>query len=70
MSKFQAVMFNKKRYSTEQARKFLAQYKLKPIKRVRITKNYDRYRLKEPNEKIHIYRTKTLKQEVMAIVEI
>ena len=54
MTIFQAIMFDKKIYTTEQARKFLTKHKFNPIKRVRITKNYYRYRLKEPDETKYI----------------
>ena len=70
MTTFQAIMFDKKIYTTEQARKFLTKHKFNPIKRVRITKNYHRYRSKEPDETKYIYRIKHLQPGVMAVVEI
>lgn len=45
----QAVIFDKTKWNTEQARQFLQRHEMKPIKRVHITKNYYRYRLVEPN---------------------
>lgn len=44
----QAVLFKKKYYTSEQARKYLKKKKYKPIKRVHKTENFLRYRLKNP----------------------
>ena len=59
MTTFQAIMFDKKKYTPERARKFLTKHKFNPIKRVRMTKNCYIYCLKEPDETKYIYRIKT-----------
>ena len=45
MSSIQAVIFNKKKYTANEARKFLQKNNMHPIKRVDKTTNYLRYRL-------------------------
>ena len=44
----QAVLFKKKKYTTTEARKYLKNNDMNPIKRVHITQNYLRYRLQPP----------------------
>lgn len=58
MSVVQAVIFNKSFFTTRQARSWLKHHGYKPIKRVHKTKNYLRYRIREPS---HIYKTITKK---------
>ena len=48
MSKLQSILFNKKKYTTISARKWLKNNDFQPIKRVHVTKNYLRYRLRHP----------------------
>lgn len=50
MSKIQSVMFKRTKFSAEKARKFLKDHGWKPIKRVHKTKNYLRYRLRDPKK--------------------
>jgi len=45
----QAVLFDKQRFSTDQARLWLRQNHVVPLKRVHITENLLRYRIVEPN---------------------
>lgn len=44
----QAVLFDKDRYTTENARAFLVRHGFHPIKHVHVTDNYLRYRIREP----------------------
>ena len=44
MSEIQSVIFNKKYYDTESARYWLNKHNIKRMKKVRITKNFYRYR--------------------------
>lgn len=46
----QAVLFDKKKWTTTQARTWIAKHDYKAIKRVDITKNLLRYRLKSPKK--------------------
>ena len=57
--KIQAVIFRSSVYDTKMARKWLKKYKLRAIKRVDKTKNYLRYRIREPSE-FKSFRTKRL----------
>lgn len=47
-SDIQAVLFDKSLWSDEMARGWLKRHKLKPIKKVHITDNYLRYRIRSP----------------------
>lgn len=51
MSDIQAVIFKKRYYNAERARKWLDKHKLIPIKRVDKTQNYLRYRITPPKYK-------------------
>ena len=64
----QAVLFDKSTWATTDARKFLKNHKLSPIKRVHITDNYLRYRINEP---IHgaKYRMVDFGHDVKVIIE-
>ena len=67
MSQIQSVMFNRKIWTTKMARKWLKNKKWKAIKKVDITKNFLRYRLRRP----HVYkrfRIKNIKKFSMKFV--
>lgn len=49
-SSIQSVLFDKKIFTTTEARAWLKRNDLKPIKRVDITKNLLRYRIQNPNK--------------------
>lgn len=49
VSKIQAVMFDKSKWKTKDARAWLKRNKMKPISRIRHTKNYFSYRLVPPS---------------------
>jgi len=55
----QAIIFSRKFWNTELAEEWLKKHKYRPIKPVHITKNYYRYRLKDP-KKLSGYRTKEI----------
>lgn len=46
----QAILFDKKYYTTKKAREYLKKHSLNPIKRVHKTENYFRYRLVDPDD--------------------
>lgn len=46
----QAVLFDKDKYTSLNAMKWLKKHDLTPIKRQHLTENYRRYRINEPNE--------------------
>lgn len=48
MSSVQAVIFNKNKWTSEKARKWLDKHDFKPIKHVDKTLNYLRYRITDP----------------------
>lgn len=48
MSEIQAIIFDKTMYNQSDAKAFLRRNNFYPIKPVHITKNYLRYRLREP----------------------
>jgi len=48
MAELQAVIFDNKKFTSTLARVWLRNHKHKPIKRVHKTKNFLRYRLREP----------------------
>lgn len=56
---FQAIRFDRTKWSTERARIWLGKHGYKPIKRVDITANELRYRIREPNA-LETYRYTTL----------
>lgn len=57
MSSIQSVVFDKKKFTTEKARKWLRKNNFIAIKRVDITTNKLRYRLKNPGQ-FKSFRTK------------
>ena len=65
----QSIMFEKNKYNTEKARKWLKKYNYKPIKRVDKTKNFLRYRIREP-KKGTMYRTINFGDDIKSVVEI
>ena len=68
MSKLQAVIFDRYIWSESEANKWLRKYNLKPIKEPRYTKNFIRYRIREPysHEK---YFTKVLNNGIELILK-
>lgn len=52
----QAILFDKSKWSSTQAMRWLKKYDFVPIKKAHVTKNYRRYRLVEPKESFK-YRT-------------
>lgn len=68
--KIHSVLFNKKRYSTTEARKFLKNNNLKAIKRVDITDKYLRYRITKPNYSKYDYRSKNFGPNIIAVFQI
>ena len=44
-----SIIFNKKKYSSSDARRWLAKHGYVPIKRVDNTLNYHRYRIRDPS---------------------
>ena len=56
----QAVLFQKNEWTTENARKWLKEHNIIPLKRVHKTDQFLRYRIKIPNYKKHYYRIKTI----------
>ena len=50
MSEIQAVIFEKKYFTPDKARYWLKKHKIKRMKKVRITKNYYRYRITNPKK--------------------
>lgn len=49
-SKMQNIMFDKSMWSQKEARKWLSKHGYAPIKAVHVTKNFLRYRLREPRK--------------------
>lgn len=66
-SKIQSVLFPIKKYSIEDARKWLNKEKLKPIKRVHKTDNFYRYRIENPKD-FQKFTIKTLNNEIELII--
>lgn len=60
MSNVQAIIFDKSKWTSNKALKWLINNNYYPIKNVHITKNYLRYRLIHPNEDQYKYRLFTL----------
>ena len=48
-SAIQAILFDRQQHTTQSARKWLSSHNFKPIKRVHTTKNYFRYRIRDPD---------------------
>lgn len=65
--KIQALLFDKNKFTTSEAREWLKKHKHKPIKRVHITENYLRYRLRPPNKKYN-YITQNFGKNIKAVM--
>lgn len=64
----QAVLFDRTKYTTQMARRWLQHHDITPLKRVHATKNFYRYRITQPNkEKRH--RTKQITDGITLIIE-
>jgi len=63
----QAIIFSRKIWTTELAEEWLKKHKYHPIKAVHITKNYYRYRLKDPS-KLSGYRIKEIGKGIKLII--
>ena len=57
----QAVLFGISDWSTNDARKWLKNHNITPIKNVHKTDHYLRYRIKTPKYSLFNYRVKTIK---------
>ena len=68
MSKIQAILFDRQYYNFKDIVSFLAQHNLHPIKKVHLTKQYYRVRLRRPNHQKQ-YRTKNIKKGLKFIIE-
>ena len=66
----QAVLFSKDMYDTTRARRWLMKHNIYPLKRVHITTNWLRYRIREPDYDHFEYRTKILTPGIKTIVAI
>jgi hypothetical protein len=62
----QAVLFDKYKYTAYQARTWLLDNDIKPIKRVHKTQNWLRYRIREPS--YNEYSTKMIGDHIMFIL--
>lgn len=68
-TRIQAILFEKDKFTSTQARKFLKKHDYKPIKRVHKTENYLRYRIRRP-KKGAIYRLIDFGDDIKAVLEI
>jgi len=66
-SYIQAILFDNKYYTTQEARKWLYDNDFKPIKKVHKTDKYLRYRITEPNNKDK-YRIKKINNNINFII--
>ena len=67
-SSIQAIIFQKKYYTTKKARTFLKKNKFTPIKRVHKTNEYLRYRLQNPSKFKRFITKSILKGKVKLII--
>ncbi len=67
-SKIQAVIFNKKYWTTDKARRWLKKNKLKNIAKCRQTSNYYRYRITNPRKYKHFVTKKINKDKIDLII--
>jgi len=65
----QAVLFNKRYYTTEKALAWIHKKGYKPLKKVHTTDQYHRVRLKQPKKDAK-YRTKEITKSIKFIIEI
>ena len=68
MTHVQAIIFKRDLYDTDTARRWLRRHNYYPIKRVHVTINYLRYRLKEPDENKYDYRLKTITNGIKFVI--
>lgn len=68
MSKIQAILFDRDKYSKTDIFRFLKKHEFYPIKGIHTTNNYYRLRLKNPR-KDKQYRTKTITNGIKFIIE-
>ena len=68
MTVTQAVIFRRDMYDPARCRRWLMKHKLNPIKKVHITTNYLRYRIKEPDYDHYEYKTKQISDGVKIIL--
>ena len=68
-TRIQAILFEKDKFDTKTARKFLKKHDYKPIKRVHKTENYLRYRIRRPKDKT-MYRMINFGDDIKAVIEI
>ena len=69
MSKIQAILFDKHHWTFNKIAEFLVEHDFNPIKKMHITDNYYRIRLRKPN-KTKKYRTKKINDGLKFIIEI
>jgi len=53
MSELQAVIFPKTEFTSAQADEWLRKFHITPMKREHVTKNYRRYRIRDPDQYDH-----------------
>ena len=68
-TRIQAILFEKDKFTTDKARKFLKKHNYIPIKRVHKTENYLRYRIRRPKDKT-MYRMINFGDDIKAVIEI
>ena len=68
-TKIQAILFEKDKFTTDKARKFLKKHNYKQIKRVDKTTNFLRYRIRKP-KKNGMYRIIDFGDDIKAVIEI
>jgi hypothetical protein len=66
-TKVQSIIFNKHIYTPKEAKLWLKHNEYTPIKHVDITKNYLRYRIREP-KKGHRYRMINFTKFIKAVI--
>ena len=70
MPHVQAVIFKREYYNPDSARRWLKRHHYEPIKRVHITANYLRYRIREPDEDKYEYRMKAIDTGIKLVLGI
>lgn len=68
MSHIQSVIFDKKIWNTENSLEWLKSYHIIPLKKVHVTKNFLRFRIREPKYKHYV--TKKLNNGIEIILGI
>lgn len=69
MSKIQAILFDRNYWNLKEISSFLVKHNLYPIKKVHLTKQYYRVRLRKPNKQKE-YRTKKIEEGLKFIIEV